>query len=57
MEHKRNDITNSLVHLTKGKDDNSGLDVLCCILNDGIIKGSGKSGFHMTKSFHVAKFI
>ncbi|WP_272972465.1 hypothetical protein [Alteromonas australica] len=45
MEHKRNDITNSLVHLTKGKDDNSGLDVLCCILNDGIIKGSGKSGF------------
>ena len=45
MKNNRGDITNSLVHLTKEKDEDSGLEVLCKILKDGIIKGSGNDGF------------
>jgi hypothetical protein len=45
MQHNRGDITNSLVHLTKGIDGSSSLDVLCQILNAETIIGSGKGGF------------
>ncbi len=45
MKNNRGYIANSLVHLTKETGDESGLDVLCKMLNDGVIKGSGKSGY------------
>jgi hypothetical protein len=45
MQAHRGDIVSSLVHLTKENGDTSALDVLCKILNDGVIRGSGNSGF------------
>jgi hypothetical protein len=45
MQNNRSDITNSLVHLTKGNDEESGLDILCKILSSEKIIGSGNGGF------------
>lgn len=44
IEH-RGDITNALVHLTKPSNGLTALEVLCKILNDGLLIGSGKDGY------------
>lgn len=44
-EFYRNDISTSLIHLTRGTDDETPLDILKKILSDGKIKGSNNTGF------------